>query len=140
MSRLSWGEYALQLAKTASTRSEDLNFKVGACALRFDKSVAAVGYNGAPRGVNIDWTNRDERRKRVIHAETNCLAYCRPNEIELIAVTLLPCSSCLNLIASYGIKRVIFGEIYQRDDFAFQLAKEYGIVLEQITKLEDKCL
>ena len=132
MSRLSWGEYAFELAKTASIRSEDLHFKVGACALRFDKSVAAVGYNGAPRGVNIDWTNRDERRKRVIHAEMNALSYCTPGEIELIAVTLLPCSSCLNLIASYGIKRVIFGKIYQRDDFAFQLAKEYNIALEQI--------
>jgi dCMP deaminase len=133
MNRLSWAEYALKLAETASIRSSDPFVKVGACALRFDKSVAAVGYNGPPRGIEIDWTNRDERRKRVIHAEANCLTYCKPNEIELIAVTLLPCSSCLNLIASYGIKRVIFNEIYQRDDFAFQLAKEYGIMLEQIT-------
>jgi len=127
-----WPEYALALAKTASTRSQDPFIQVGACALRFDKSVAALGYNGSPRGVEIDWSNREERLKRVVHAEANCLCYCRPNEIELIATTLLPCSSCMTLIASYGIKKVVFNEIYKRDDFAMQLAKEFNIELIQI--------
>jgi dCMP deaminase len=131
--RSSWELYAFNLAKTASSRSEDPFVKVGACALRFDKSIAALGYNGPPRGVNIDWSNRDERRKRIIHAEANCLSYCKPHEIELIAITMLPCSSCLNLIAAYGIKRIIYGEIYKRDELAFELAKEYNISLEKIT-------
>jgi len=129
--RLSWEEYALSLANTASKRSEDPFVKVGACALRFDKSVAGLGYNGAPRGVEIDWSNRDERRKRVVHAEINCLAYCKPSEVEIFAVTLLPCSSCMKTIASYNIKKVIFSDIYQQDDFAIQLAKEFGIELLQ---------
>lgn len=130
--RPTWEEYALELARTASSRSQDPFIKVGACALRFDKSVAALGYNGPPKGIEIDWSDREERRKRIVHAEMNCLAYCRPNEIELIAVTLLPCSSCINLIASYGIKRVIYGEVYKRDDTALQLAQEYKIILEQL--------
>lgn len=130
--RPTWEAYALNLAKTASMRSQDPYIKVGACALRYDKSVAALGYNGSPRGVEIDWSNRDERRKRVIHAEANCLAYCKPQEIELIAITLLPCSACMQTIAAYGIKKVIYGEVYRQDDFALQLAKEYNIELLKI--------
>lgn len=130
--RPSWEKYALMLANTAAVRSEDPYIKVGACALRHDKSVAALGYNGAPRGVQIDWANRDERRKRVVHAEINCLSYCKPGEIEILATTLLPCSSCITTIASYGIKKVVYGEIYARDDSALSLAKEFGIELLQI--------
>lgn len=130
--RPSWEQYALALAKTASARSQDPYVKVGACAVRFDKSIAALGYNGAPKGIEINWANRDERRKRVVHAEINCLCYCKPNEIEFIATTLLPCRSCMQTIAAYSIKKVIFNEIYQQDDFAIQLAKEYNIELVQI--------
>ncbi len=136
MKRLSWERYALKLAETASLRSEDPYKKVGACALRYDRSVAALGYNGPPKGIEINWEDRDERRKRIIHAETNALCYCKPGEIELLAVTLLPCSNCLNLIASYGIKRVIYEEVYEKDKLAFELAKEYGINLEYIGDLD----
>lgn len=127
--RPSWEEYALILAAAASVRSEDPFVKVGACALRYDKSVAALGYNGAPKGVEINWDNREERLKRVVHAEVNCLSYCKPGEVELLATTLLPCSSCLTIIAAYGIKKVIFSSIYKRDDSSISLSKEFGIVL-----------
>lgn len=129
--RLSWEKYALLLAKIASLRSEDPFIKVGACAVRWNNSIASLGYNGAPRGVQIDWSDRDERRKRVIHAEANCLAYCSPDEIKFLAVTLLPCGNCLNLIASYGIKRVVFESVYERDDTSLLLAQEYGIKIEK---------
>ena len=43
MSRLSWEQYALMIAKVASARSEDPYQKVGACVLRNDFSVASVG-------------------------------------------------------------------------------------------------
>jgi dCMP deaminase len=134
--RMSWEEYALLLAKTASLRSRDPWKKVGACALRYDKSVCALGYNGEPRGIEIDWSNRDERRKRVIHAEVNALAYCKPNEVWLLASTLLPCRSCMQIIGAYGIRKVVFEEIYQQDDFSLTLAKEFKIELVQMTKEE----
>ena len=62
MERLDWQEYALELARVASLRSEDPFMKVGACVLRHDNSVAGLGYNGAPPGIEINWENRDERR------------------------------------------------------------------------------
>ena len=124
--RLSWEEYALELAWVASQRSEDPYLKVGACVLRHDNSVASLGYNGAPMGVEIDWSNRDERRKRVVHAEINALRYVKPHEAKLIAVTHLPCNDCLKSIASYGISTVVFREIYDKDRSSLELCKEFG--------------
>lgn len=132
MKKISWEQYALNLARAASLRSEDPFKKVGACALRHDKSVAAVGYNGAPSGQEIDWSDRDERRRRVIHAEQNCLKYCRPSDVWLIAVTLLPCSSCMQTIASYNIKNIVYHEMYYVDNFAIQLAEEWDMKLIQL--------
>ena len=130
--RLSWGEYALKLAQSASERSEDPYIKVGACVLRTDRSVAGVGYNGPPSGVNIDWSDRDERRKRVIHAEINALRYSIPGECSLLACTLLPCNDCLKTISAYGINQVIYKEVYDKDQTSLDLAKEFRITLIKI--------
>ena len=127
--RLGWGEYALKLAQAAAERSEDPYIKVGACVLRNDKSVAGVGYNGPPSKINIDWSNRDERRKRVIHAEINALRYSTPGECSLLACTLLPCNDCLKTIAAHGIKQVIYSEVYEKDQTSLDLAREFRISL-----------
>jgi dCMP deaminase len=132
MSRINWPEYAMAIAKAASLRSEDPYIQVGACILRHDFSVAACGYNGAPPGVNIDWSDREERRIRVIHAETNALRHTGPGEGRLIAVTLKPCSDCLKNIASYGIKEVFYLQDYYRDTMSQKLAEEFGITMTQI--------
>ncbi len=130
--RISWEEYALLLAEVASLRSEDPHKKTGACVLRHDKSVASLGYNGAPRGVEIDWSDRDERRKKVIHAEVNALSNCKPGEAWLLACDLMPCTNCMKTIAAYGIKKVVYRKPYAMDDYAEKLAKEYGIELVRV--------
>lgn len=134
MEKLSWEKYALELAKTVSLRSEDPYLKVGAVAMREDHSIVSVGYNGAPPNIEIDWSDRDERRKRVCHAELACLRYCKPNEVKLLAVTLRPCSECMKQIAMYKIPTVIYKDEYDRDDFSAKLAKEFKI---ELIKIED---
>ena len=129
MLRISWAKYALNLAKVAAQRSEDPYVKVGACALRHDNSVASLGYNGAPPGIDIDWSDRPERRKRVIHAEVNALRYTSPEECKLLACTLLPCNDCIKMIASYGIKSIFYIDIYENDTSSLRLAEELGIEL-----------
>lgn len=136
MKRLSWEEYALRLAETAKLRSEDPYIKVGSCALRFDHSIAGLGYNGAPPNVNIEWSDRDERRKRVIHAEVNCLKFCKPGEIWLIATSISPCSDCIKQIAAFGIKKVVFKDFYNRDLEAINLGIEFGINFDVIKDLQ----
>jgi dCMP deaminase len=134
MKRPSWPEFAMKLAYAACTRSEDPYVRVGACVLRKDYSVGGVGYNGGPSGVEIDWSDRDTRRQYVIHAETNALRYISPGEGELLAVTLLPCTNCLTLIASYRISDVYYSAVPRFGDPAqcIQVARHLGIQLHHI--------
>ena len=104
--RISWEQYALDIAQTASSRSEDHYVKVGACALNSQRMVVSVGYNGLASGKDVAydfWRNRDHRRKFMIHAEVNCLSLFKKGEAQMLAVTLLPCSSCATMISGYGI-------------------------------------
>ena len=132
MSRLNWQEYGIELAKTAASRSEDPFVQVGCCIFRPDNSVASLGYNGAPPGINIDWSDRDERRKTVIHAETNALKHIKPNEADRMFVTLMPCGDCIKNAASYGIKQVFYIKVYTLDETARNLALDFGIDLKQL--------
>ena len=127
--RESWEETALILAETiAWCRLQDPYAQVGACAVLRDNSVQ-LGYNGPPPGVEIDWSNRDQRIARVIHAEVNALRSVRPGECRFLAVTLLPCRNCMTFLASKGVKKVVYREVYERDKLALELAVEFGIEL-----------
>ena len=133
--RMGWGRYALNLAEAASLRSEDPYVKVGACALGYDHRVLSVGYNGLASGVSSSenfWEDRDRRRKFMIHAEANCLALFRSGECEILAVTLLPCSSCATLIASYKIPTVVYKDVYKRDTNSFEIFDFYGITYSKM--------
>lgn len=133
MNRISWDEYALNLASAASLRSEDPYVKVGSCVLSKDHRVLSVGYNGLPPGLNVSpdfWNDRDKRRPMMIHAEVNSLSLVkRTDEPTLLACTLLPCTSCAQMIAAYGIKRVVFRDNYSQDMNALNLFQFYGIEL-----------
>ena len=135
--RLSWSEYALNLAEAASLRSEDPYVKVGACALDSDYRVLGVGYNGVASGKDTGygfWQDRDERRPFMIHAETNCLSLFRRGECRILAVTLLPCSACATMIAAYEIEQVIYNDEYNRDDGAKNIFDFYNITYRKIEK------
>jgi len=128
--RIDWYEYSMLLAFAAAKRSEDPYKKVGACAVNKDKMVVGLGYNGLASGTDAHvgfWDDRDARRKFMIHAETNCLSLCKKGEVELLTVTLLPCSYCATMIASYGIKEVLYYEEYENDQAAKDIFNFYDI-------------
>jgi len=132
--RRSWEETALILAETiAECRSQDPYVQVGACALLRDNSIS-LGYNGPPPGVEIDWSERDNRGARIIHAEVNALRAVDPGDCKFLAVTLLPCRHCMTFIASKGVKKIVYREVYERDTLAFELATEFGIELVQLRR------
>ncbi len=116
----------------ARDRSPDLHRQVGACALRWDHTVASIGYNGNVAGHEIDWSDREHRRPRVIHAEQNALTYLKPHEVKLMACTLLPCHSCMMQLCAYSVPIVIYDEVYERDPLSLELAKEFNIHLIQV--------
>ncbi len=133
--RLSWEKYALKIAEVGSLRSEDVYAKVGACALDFSNKVIGVAYNGLASGKVVPkefWKDRDERRPFMIHAEVNLLSLFKKGECKLLACTLLPCSCCALMISAYGIKKVVYKDIYQRDTKALDIFKFYDVECEQI--------
>lgn len=83
---LDWDEYFLEMAKTASKRSNCLRAQVGAIIVGDDKTIRATGYNGTPSKVescmernycyrvqhNIPSGTRYETC-RSIHAEQNAI-------------------------------------------------------------------
>jgi dCMP deaminase len=138
-SRPSWDEYGMMLAYTASSRSPDPYVTVGAAAFREDRSTVSTGYNGAVSGVEIDWSDRDFRRRFVVHAERNCLKYAKVGEPYYLYVTLSPCLECLGIAKTYGVREIIYDQIYERDSSALTKASEYGISIRQLS-LKDEYL
>lgn len=133
--RISWEEYAIRIAEVASLRSEDPYVKVGACALDFSNRVIGVAYNGLASEINVKpsfWDDRDARRPYMIHAEVNLLSLFKRGECKLLACTLLPCSCCASMIASYGIKNVVYKDNYYRDQKAYEIFEFNGIKCDQI--------
>lgn len=131
--RLDWDEYGMLMAYAASLRSPDPYVIVGAAAFRKDRSTLATGYNGAAPGVEIDWSNREARRPFVRHAEENCLRYTRKGAPHYLYVTLLPCAACLKKAAAKGVKEIIYGAVYARDESALRDAPLLGISIRQLS-------
>ena len=102
-------------------------------ALRLALEVAK--YNGAPSGVEVDWTDRDKRRPYMVHAESNVLDSASIGEIEILAVTLLPCQACLVRIKQHKIKKVYYLNEYEegRED-TFRMAELLDVELIKYSK------
>lgn len=123
-------EYAMILACAAALRSEDPSRKVGAVALDNENRVIATAYNGLPTGWDVadDWWHNDEqRRKFVVHAESNLCSLTHRGAVKTVACTTAPCGPCaLNLIA-HGVRRVVYGVDYPRDTSGIDILDEYGV-------------
>lgn len=132
VNRISFEQMAMEIAIIASKRSEDPHKKVGACVLDKKGRVLSVGYNGIKPGHIMDqnfWMDRENRRNFIIHAEVNALSVTPFNKAHLLAVTLLPCSSCANIIASRNIKKVLYLEEYDKDQQAKDIFRFHKIDL-----------
>jgi dCMP deaminase len=129
--RLSWTDTAINLAfDIANYRSEDPFTQVGACVIKHDKSIL-LGYNGSPKNMTLDWSDRDQRRKWVFHAEANVLDRVLPGEVGIFAVTHMPCADCLKIIKRKEIETVYYSieiPIYNPDEVK-KLAEIYNIKL-----------
>jgi deoxycytidylate deaminase len=128
-----WIDLAIRLADAAAKTSEDQFVKVGAAVLRIDGSVCGVGYNGYPPGFDLtkqESYDRDYRRDFMVHAEINALAYCKPGEPHILAVTYPPCKACVLEAARYGVKNLIYRENEKRPIFPSDyLAARLGLTL-----------
>lgn len=116
--RLDWEGHHMLLAFVTSMRSPDPNTQVGACIVDKKNRVMGLGYNGPPRGIPVDsmpWDREgndpaETKYAYVVHAEANAILNCGPRKLEgsTLFVTLYPCSECMKLIISSGIRKVYY--------------------------------
>lgn len=135
-----WDLRFLSLAKHISSWSKDPSTKVGAVIADEKHRVISLGYNGFPRGVPDnpdDYLNRDEKLKRVLHAEQNALAFSHKGDLEgctIYTYPLFPCHRCALEVIQRGITRVVSVEYCPHDtrwgescDLSKKLFKEASI-------------
>ncbi|VVB74412.1 tRNA-specific adenosine deaminase [uncultured archaeon] len=128
--RPSWDEYFMLSAVAIATRASCIKFKSGAVIVK-DKRIVASGYNGPAPGVpsgfelgycrkdvaNVDWSKKNTGHCLATHAEANALVQNHATDVHGATMYCLhfPCNECAKLIASAGIKEVIFLKHYKEE-------------------------
>lgn len=123
----------------AELHSKDPNTRVGAAILTPDWAIVSMGYNGFPVGTADDpdvWADREQKYKRVIHAESNAIDFARRDLAGMTLVcNLFPCHLCAGRIAQNGIKTVIYSADPREDlesELATRIMRDAGIELRQV--------
>ncbi len=100
-----------KLAKEIATWSKDASSQVGAVIVRPDRTIASVGFNGFPRGVEDSQdriANRDTKLLYTIHAEMNAILSAKEplKGYSIFVWPFQPCAHCAASIIQAGIKEV----------------------------------
>jgi dCMP deaminase len=106
-----WVARFIKLAEEVSTWSKDPSSQVGAVIVRPDRTIASVGFNGFPRGVedcHERISNRDTKLLYTIHAEMNAILSAKEplKGYSLFVWPFQPCAHCAASIIQSGIKEV----------------------------------
>ena len=133
--RKNWDDYFMDIAVQVSTRATCDRKSVG-CVLVKDKYIIATGYNGSVAGLEhcdeAGHMMEDGHCVRTTHAEVNAVVQAAKHGVSsdgcTAYVTASPCWHCFKILASAGIKRIVFGEFY-RDERIFEAAATLGIEL-----------
>lgn len=104
-----WDDFFLGLAEYVATASKDPSTKVGAAIVRPDRTIASLGYNGFPRGVDDTYLDREHKLLRTVHAEMNAILSAREplHGCTLYVSPLFPCANCAAAIIQSGITAVV---------------------------------
>jgi dCMP deaminase len=106
-----WQGRFIKLAEEVSTWSKDPSSQVGAVIVRPDRTIASVGFNGFPRGVDDSEhriTNREVKLLYTIHAEMNAILSAKEplKGYSLFVWPFQPCAHCAASIIQSGIREV----------------------------------
>lgn len=142
--RIDVDEAYLQMAGVWAKRSKANRRQVG-CLIVKDNQIISDGYNGLLPGVVPDICETIEcvdgkdvlvSKSDVIHAELNAIAKLAKNGSVSSSgatayITLSPCLDCARIMASSGIRRVVYREQY-RDTSGIEFLKSYGVVVDKV--------
>lgn len=129
MTRPTWPETWMAIARVIAERSYDPRLKVGAIVVSSDNTqMLAGGYNGNYSGGPHEHESPEPGMSGFIHAEVNALIKLDFNfsKEKHMYITHSPCRMCAKLIINAGIKRVVYGEAY-RDPSGVTLLHQAGI-------------
>lgn len=123
--RRGWDEYFMDVARTVASRSTCPRKNVG-CVIVKNNRILVTGYNGAlPGAPHCDTAGcfmQDNHCIRTTHAEANAIAQAARHAVSLDGasayVTTEPCTGCDKLLASAGIRYVVYGENYPSQKFS----------------------
>ena len=118
MTRPTWDDSFLAIAREAAKRSKDESTKVGSVIVGPDNEIRSIGYNCFPRGINDDAPERHTRPKKYLyfeHAERNAIYNAARVGIPLkgcsIYLSWLPCADCARAIIQAGISGIVTDNI-----------------------------
>ena len=126
------------IAKEISTLSHCVRAKVGSVLVK-NGNIISMGYNGMPSGMeNCCEDTLDDgsllTKSEVLHAESNALLKAAKmglsTEGTTMYCTLSPCKDCSKLIMQSGVKRVVYLELFSRDNGSVDFLKQF-ISVEQ---------
>jgi dCMP deaminase len=110
----------LQMARIWAQNSYCKRRQVGAIIVKA-RMIISDGYNGTPEGFeNICEDEENRTKPYVLHAEANAITKVaksnNSSEGSTLYVTTSPCMECSKLIIQSGIKKVVFSELYNREE------------------------
>lgn len=109
---MKWHQRFLDLSDHIASWSRDPSTRVGAVIVRPDRTIASMGYNGFPRGVDDSSDRYNERSVKyqfICHAEANAIVSAKEDLSNHIIYSspLHPCNECAKLIIQSGIRKVV---------------------------------
>jgi dCMP deaminase len=145
MNKLSWDNYYMSLVYLSAMKSKDPSSHLGSVIVGPNKEIRSMGYNGLPRGVNDNKTQRNWRPEKYSwyeHAERNAIYNANLVGIPTVGCIMYtngtPCADCGRAIIQSGIKEVVVDEKW--DKLNTSKWKESAIITETMFKEADVIL
>ena len=133
-------QYYMSLALRVAELSHGVRAKVGACLVT-ESDITVLGTNGLPKALGNELEFKEfgcsgiTTKQEVIHAELNTILKCAKEGVSVkgatIYTTLSCCTQCASMLASCGVKRVVFLEEY-RDTKGIEILEKCGIIVEKL--------
>ncbi len=146
LSRPSWDDYFMGIAKVVASRSNCVKRKVAALIVK-DKRIISTGYNGTPRGTrncseggcprcnSFGESGKNLEECVCSHGEENAIVQASYHGISIkdstIYTTFSPCLLCTKMIINAGIKEVVYNVDYPVAETPMKLLREAGIKVRQ---------
>jgi dCMP deaminase len=146
LTRPSWDDYFMGIAKVVASRSNCVKRKVAAVIVK-DKRIISTGYNGTPRGTrncseggcprcnSFAQSGKNLEECLCSHGEENAIVQASYHGISIkestIYTTFSPCLLCTKMIINAGIKEVVYNVDYPMADTPMALLRDAGVKVRQ---------